>query len=241
MLKKIITALLTALTVFSMGLLFAPQKAHANAIQFELLGKLGGEGNFLDKLSLGDPEFNVAGGLQLDALFRFDMGIGIGLNFNWNMTQQRLNLSKLTYAMQARDRWLTVQYPSIGLMLRYQVNPMLDLGAWFNYGFGSVDYDMDIENPVAAQAFGLNNAKLEYDLQTFEMGIMAAFTWQVPDIDLEIVIGGQLFADFSRMDADDRSLESARDIHGRRLDENNIYAIGFNVIFGARYDLYFDK
>lgn len=210
-----------------------------NAVQFELLGKLGGMSNFIDKESFGDTQFDVAGGLAVSALFRFDMGVGIGLNFNWEMSKQRLELSQLTYALEARDRYATVQLPSFGFTFRYMMSPYFDAGFWINYGFGSLAEDMRVGNSTVASAYGISNANLKWNMQAVEVGIMGAFCWETPLDNLFLVIGIQLYADFARLTAKDSSLDMARDVGGRRLDENGIDSIGFNIQFGVRYDLTF--
>lgn len=236
--KKCLLTLFAFITFFSFSFAFEKPQAQAHEVEVELLGKLGAMSTYIDKESLGDPEFNVSGGLMLTGLFRFDAGFGVGLNFNWQMSEQRLDVSKLTYALNAHNRWMTVQNPSFGFTFRYAPSDIFDLALWLNYGFGSVDVDMDIEANPVADAFGLANANLNWNQQTFEIGLMAAFVWPIPNIDLSVVIGLQLYADFSRMYADDRSLNEAIDLHGRYLDENEIYNVGFNVSFGLRYDFY---
>jgi len=134
--KKWLWTLLALAMVFPLSGLVASQ-AQAEEVQFELLGRLGGTDNKMDKVSLGDPAFDVAGGLEIAALFRFEMGIGIGLNFNWTMSRPLLDQTKLTYALNARERQMTVQNPSIGLTLRYEMMDIVDFGLWMNYGFGS--------------------------------------------------------------------------------------------------------
>ena len=228
------------LTFFALPWAGEQTTAQAKEIEVELVGKLGGMSNFIEKESLGDSEFSIAGGLGLTALFRFDAGFGVGLNFNWTMSEQRLDLSKLTYSLEARDRWMTIHHPSFGLSLRYSISDMFDWGLRLNYGFGTVKTEMDIAGQLVANAFNLTGANLCWDLQTFDIALMGAFTWEIPETDLSIVIGLEFYAEFSRMYADDHSLEYARDLHGRRLDENSINSLGFNVLFGLRYDWYID-
>lgn len=239
--KKLIWTV-TALVMMTLcGSLGFQQTAQAEEVQFELLGKLGGSSDNLDKISLGDPIFDVSGGLEIAAMFRFDMGIGVGLNFNWTMIRHRLEQTKLTYAMEARNRKATVQHPSIGLVLRYEMLNLLDLGLWMNYGFGSIKNSYDDLNPTVMSAYGLTDAHFKWDLQTFELGIMCAFMYKITNINLDVIVGLQGFVDFSRMLADDDSLRDARDITGRHLDENSLYTVGFNIVFGARYDLIFGE
>jgi len=221
----------------------ASSDARAEEVQFELLGKLGGAGNSIDKISLGDPSFDVAGGLSLAAMFRFEMGIGIGLNFNWTMTVPLLDQTQLTYALDARKREMTIQHPSIGLVLRYQPMEQIDLGFWMNYGFGSasIDYDTRNMNNTVAEAYRLNDAHLDWELQTFELGLMGAFVYKIKKVNIDVLIGLQAFFDFSRMVASDDTLRDARDISGRHLEDNSINTAGFNIVFGARYDLVFGR
>lgn len=226
----------------SFGMLSMPQEAQAEEVQFELLGKLGGTGDSVKKISLGDPKFEVSGGLEIAALFRFDMGIGVGLNFNWTMVKHRLDQTQLTYALEATNRKMVVQHPSVGLVLRYEMIDIVDLGLWMNYGFGHTDISYDSDwNEAAASSYGLNDANLKWQLQTFELGLMAAFMYKITSINLDVIVGLQGFVDFSRMVADDDTLKNARDIHGRHLDENSIYSGGFHIVFGARYDLIFGE
>ena len=234
-------------TIFITGLGFSSQ-ASAQAVEFELLGKLGGAGTYIDKESFGDSECNVAGGLQASVHFRFKVGAAIGINFNWTMLNQELDQSKLTYALKMKERELTTQYPSIGLSFRYAFKEIFDMGAWLNYGFGSaaIDYDKKSFDTTLGKAYNLVSpsgrvANFEWDMQTLEIGLMGAFVWTIPKVpELGVVVGLQLYADFSRLDRADSTLQDARDIHGRRLDENSIQTIGFNIVFGARYDLFID-
>ncbi len=243
--KKCFLTLLAFATILISGLGFSSQ-ASAQAVEFELLGKLGGAGTYIDKESFGDSEFNVGGGLQASVLFRFKAGAAVGINFNWTMLSQDLDHSKLTYALKMKDRILTTQYPAIGLSFRYLVKEIFDLGAWINYGFGSasIDYNKRTFDTTLGKAYNLVSpggriANLEWDMQTLEIGLMGAFVWTIPKVpELGVVVGLQLYADFNRLDRADSTLQDARDIHGRRLDENSIQTIGFNIIFGARYDLF---
>ena len=95
--KKYFLTLLAFVLFFSFASMTTPQTAQAEEVQFELLGKLGGGNNSLEKESLGDPLFDVAGGLQLSAIFRFDMGVGVGINFNWTMLDQLMANSQLIF------------------------------------------------------------------------------------------------------------------------------------------------
>lgn len=237
--KKLLLTLLALFTFVSFSGLLMQQEAQAEEVQFELLGKLGGTSDNLEKISLGDPIFDVSGGLEMAVLFRFEMGVGVGLNFNWTMINHRLEQTKLTSALNAKEREMTVQHPSVGLVVRYEMMDLVDLGVWMNYGFGSVKNEYSRwEKPVAA-AYGLQGANLEWDMQTFELGIMAAFMYKITKINLDVIVGLQGFVDFSRMLAEDSSLDNAMDIGGRHLDENKLYSVGFHVVFGARYDLVF--
>lgn len=238
--KQWILTLLACLLVFSCASVVTSQ-AQAEEVQFEILGKLGGAGNFVDKVALGDPIFDVAGGLELAAMFRFDMGIGIGLNFNWTMTTPLLDDTQLTRALEVRDNEMTIQYPSIGITLRYEVLDLIDLGFWMNYAFGSVKINNRNMNETVAAAYRLDNARLKWDLQTFEMGFMAAFMYKIRKINLDVLVGLQAFFDFGRMVPVDDSLMEARDIHNNELEENTLNTIGFNIVFGVRYDLIFGK
>ena len=244
--KKCLLSLLAFATIFITSGFGLSHEAAAQSVQFELLGKLGGASTFLSKESLGDTEFNVEGGLQASVLFRFDMGVAVGLNFNWTMIQQQLDQSKLTYALRMKDRNMTTQLPSIGIAFRYVTNKIFDLGLWLNYGFGSVgiDYDKHQFDTTLGRAYGLVSdsgriANFSWDMQTVEIGLMGAFMYQIPSLkELSIIAGAQLYADFSRLDRTDSTLQDARDIHGRRLDENSMQAVGFNIIFGIRYDVF---
>ena len=102
--KKCLWSLLAFLLFLPVCSLSLPSQAEAEQVQFELLGKLGGTSNTYKKSSLGDPIFDVSGGLTFSTLFRFDMGVGIGLNFNWTMIEQRMEETKLTYALEAHER-----------------------------------------------------------------------------------------------------------------------------------------
>lgn len=235
--KKYFLTLLAFVMFFSFASMTAPQTAQAEEVQFELLGKLGGGNNALDKESLGDPTFDVAGGLQVSVLFRFDIGVGIGVNLNWTMLSQRLERTQLIYALETKSQEMITQHPSFGLALRYEVMDLVDLGLWLNYGFGSVEINYDKVHSTVASAYGLNNANLDWDMQTFEMGLMAAFFYKITSINLDIMVGIQGYVDFSRMTAKDETLMNAKDIEGRELHTNAIYTGGFNIVFGARYDL----
>lgn len=243
--KKCFLTLLAFATILISGFGFSSQ-ASAQAVEFELLGKLGGGGTFIDKASLGDSEFNVAGGLQTSVLFRFKNGAAVGLNFNWTMLNQQLDQTKLTYALKMKDRSLTTQYPSIGITARYLAKEIIDLGVWMNYGFGSaaIDYDKKAFDKTLGKAYNLVSnsgrvANFDWDMQTLEIGLMGAFVWVIPSVpELSVVVGLQFYADFSRLDRADSTLQDARDINGRRLDENSIQTLGFNIVFGARYDLF---
>ncbi|MBR4985537.1 MAG: hypothetical protein IKY83_07355 [Proteobacteria bacterium] len=238
--KKTLWMLLALMMTLTVGTLAAPQTAQAEEVQFELLGKLGGTGDFLGNESLGDPIFNVSGGLQITALFRFDMGVGVGLDFNWTMAAHRLGQTKLTTTLESREREMVVQHPSIGLTLRYEYNNLLDLGLWMNYGFGSVKntYNKGF-NSIAAEAFGITTNELEWDLQTFELGLMCAFMYKITKINLDVIIGLQGYVDFSRMISDAEYMTTIRDMDNEHMDENSLYSLGFNLVFGARYDLLF--
>ena len=83
--KKWIWTFLAFLTCLALPWAGGQTTAQAKEIEVELVGKLGGMSNFIEKESLGDSEFSIAGGLGLTAL-----------NFNWTMSEQRLELSKLT-------------------------------------------------------------------------------------------------------------------------------------------------
>ena len=220
-----------------------PTVAEAEQVQFELLGKLGGTSNTYSKNSLGDPIFDVSGGLTFSTLFRFDMGVGIGLNFNWTMVEQWMDETKLTYALTAKERNTTFQLPSIGIAFRYEVAEIADFGLWLNYGFGSNAIDYKYANRETADlvkvAFNLNRANLEWELQSVEVGIMLAFMYKIEAASLDLVFGIQGFLDVSRMRAADSSLNMAIDLHGRHLDENTAYTGGFHIVVGARYDLMF--
>lgn len=238
--KKTIWMLLAFVMTLSGSAFLAPQAAQAEEVQFELLGKLGGTGDILSNDSLGKPIFNVSGGLQFTALFRFDMGVGIGLDFNWTMIQHRLGQTQMTTPLEAREREMVVQHPSIGLALRYEYNNLLDLGLWMNYGFGSVTntYNKGF-NTTAAEAFGISDNELNWDMQTFELGIQAAFMYKITKINLDVIIGLQGFVDFSRMLSEDEEMTTIRDMDNEHLDENSLYSLGFHIVFGARYDLIF--
>ena len=245
--KKILLALLAFLTFAAYGLVGHSRIAAAetadhsgqSAVEFELLGKLGGMSNFIDKESFGDTQFDVSGGLMLTAMFRFDMGIGLGVNFNWEMSRQRLELSKLTYALQAQDRRGVVQLLSFGFTLHYATSKYFDTGFWINYGFGSYAAEMDIMNQVAASAYNLQGANLKWDMQAVEFGLMGSFTWDLPVDGLALVIGGQLFASFSRDFAVDSTLDNGQDERGRSVDDNHLHLVGFNIHFGIRYSYWF--
>ena len=162
------------------------------------------------------------------------------------MLNQQLDQTKLTYALKMKDRSLTTQYPSIGLTARYLVKEIIDLGVWLNYGFGSaaIDYDKKAFDKTLGKAYNLVSnggrvANFDWDMQTLEIGLMGAFVWTIPKVpELSVVVGLQFYADFSRLDRADSTLQDARDIHGRRLDENSMQTLGFNIVFGARYDLF---
>lgn len=237
--KKCLWSVLAFLLFLPLCCLGMSTQAQAEQVQFELLGKLGGTSNTYKKSSLGDPIFDVSGGLTFSTLFRFDMGVGIGLNLNWTMIEQRMDETKLTYALEARERYTTFQLPSIGLAFRYEIASIADFGLWLNYGFGSDEIDYKSMNNNVATAFGLNRANLEWDLQSIEIGIMLAFMYKIKSINFDVVFGIQGFVDVSRMRASDSSLNQAEDISGRHLDENTVYTGGFHVVFGGRYDLFF--
>ena len=252
--KKWLLALVAFVTFFSFGGWMTQNEAQAQEVEFELLGKLGGGSSYLGNKSLGDTEFNVLGGLDLTVLCRFDLGIGIGLNFNWTMLSQRMDETKLNYALEMRDREFTLQHPSFGVAFRYLIKDIFDVGLWLNYGFGSakIDYRKDNANgrsngmnEKVAQAYGLidsNNrrANLKWDLQSFEIGIVGAFAWRLPAVpELSILVGLQMFLDASRMIASDQTLAEAVDMKGEHLDENSETTLGIMLVFGARYDLRF--
>lgn len=244
--KKWLLTLMAFVTFFSFGGLMSQNEAQAQEVEFELLGKLGGGSTYFKNASLGDSEFNILGGLQMTVLCRFDLGLAIGVNFNWSMINQRLDETQLNYALEWKDREVTVQHPSFGVAFRYILLDMLDLGLWVNYGFGSVaiDYRKGTMNETVASAYGLmangRRSNLKWDLQSFEMGVMGEFAWHIPAVpELAILVGLQLYLDASRMLASDSTLSEARDMHNNKLDENSVTTIGFMVVFGARYDLRF--
>jgi hypothetical protein len=233
-------------TIFSFGSLMTQKEAQAQQVEFELLGKFGAGNSYLDVSSLGVPEFNVLGGLQMSVLCRFDLGLAIGLNFNWTMLHQRIGETQLNYALEWRNREMTIQHPSFGVAFRYMIYDLFDIGLWLNYGFGSneIEYKKGSQNDMVASAYGMmaNNrrANLDWDLQSFEIGLAGIFSWRIPAVpELNVLVGLQLFLDASRMLAADSTLTEARDIHGNNLDENTLTTIGFMLVFGARYDLKF--
>lgn len=247
--KKSLLSFMALLVFFVSGLIGRADVAEAqsydhvgqSAVEVELLGKIGGMSNFIEKESFGDTQFDISGGLMVTALFRFDMGVGVGVNFNWEMSRQQLGVSKLTYALEARERVATVQTPSFGFTFHYASSKYFDMGMWINYGFGSYETDMVVHNEVAASAFNLTGATLKWDMQAVEIGLSGAFTWDLPVDGLALVFGAQIFANFARLMAVDSTLDNARDLHGRRVDKNHIDSVGFNIVFGVRYGYWFNN
>ena len=244
--KKWLWTLMALVCFFSLGSWMTQREAQAQEVQFELLGTLGAGSSILDNKALGDTEFNILGGLHFSTLFRFDVGVAIGLNFNWTMLNQRLDESKLTYALEIRDREFTLQHPSFGVTFRYLIKDIFDLGLWLNYGFGNakIDFRKGSMNETVAEAYGLihNNrrANLKWDLQSFELGVSGYFAWDIPSLpELSIIVGLQGFFDVSRMRSSDSTLSDARDMSGKHLDENSVSTVGFMVVFGGRYNLKF--
>lgn len=244
--KKWLWTLMAFVSFFSLGSWMTQQEARAQEVQFELLGALGAGSSYLDNNALGSTEFNVVGGLHLSVLFRFDVGVGVGLNFNWKMLNQRVEESQLNYALEIRNREFTLQHPSFGVTFRYLIAKIFDVGLWLNYGFGSakIDYKRGSMNTTVADAFGLisngRRANLDWDLQSFEIGISGSFAWEIPSLPaLSVLIGLEAFLDASRMMAADSTLSNARDMKGKHLDENSVTTLGLMLSFGARYDVGF--
>ncbi len=249
--KRCFLAFIAFLMAFGAFDLATSREAQAQ-VSVELVGKLGGEANFFDNEWLGDSKFDVSGGLRLSGLVRFANNFGVGLNFNWTMSDQRLQSGKgLPYELEDYSkREVVVQHPSFGVAFRYMFIDMVDLGLWFDYGFGSVKFDpvrpsektyaKAHEMNYCVDAHCANMLDLDYDLQTFEMGILAHARWYIPNTTLAVIVGAEMFLDFSRMLADDSRM--AMIFRGKRgYDENSVNSFGFHFVFGMSYDFYFDQ
>jgi len=238
--KKWLISLLAFLTAFTIINFSATKEAHAQ-LSLELIGKLGGVSTYIEKESFGDSIFDVGGGLQFSTLFRFEQGTAVGLNFNWTMIEQRLKRSELSNELGVTERWMTVQHPSFGFALRHAFVDFFELGLWINYGFGTVNIDWKGMDTKIAESYGLNNANLSWRLQSFELGLLLQFRWNIPTTHLYAIFGLQGFMDISRMYARDSSLANAIDRSGRNLDENSINTFGFLFVFGLSYDFFFES
>ncbi|MCL2325339.1 MAG: hypothetical protein FWC40_02395 [Proteobacteria bacterium] len=238
--KKWLLSLLAFLTAFTIINFSAPKEAHAQ-LSLELIGKLGGKSTYIEKESFGDSIFDVGGGLQFTTLFRFEQGTAVGLNFNWTMIEQRLKRSELSEELGVTERWMTVQHPSFGFALRHAFVDFAEFGLWLNYGFGTVNIDWKGMNIDSARRYGLDNANLKWKLQSFELGLLLQFRWNIPSTHLHAIFGLQGFMDISRMYPSDNSLAKAKDRNDRNLDENSINTFGFMFVFGLSYDFYFES
>lgn len=238
-------------------------------VSVELVGKLGGEANFFDNEWLGDTNFDVSGGLRLSGIVRFANNFGIGLNFNWTMSSQSVTSErKNDLPAELNDygnREAVIQHPSFGVMLRYLIIDMVDLGLWMNYGFGHVAFDpvvadtsmvMDPSTRTESQMY-VNLAEsigycrkesnatdcwdLGYGLQTFELGLLGHVRWYIPDTTFAVIVGAEMFLNFSRMTADDSRLRSIQRGNKRGYDKNSMNSFGIQFVFGVGYDFYFDS
>lgn len=250
--KRIFLLSLAFLMAFCALDLATSREAEAQ-ISLELVGKLGGESNWVKDEWLGDSKFGVAGGLRFSALARFANNFGVGLNFNWTMSNQRLDVKRMQLDLGDRNRRdVVVQHPSFGVTFRYLLINMIDLGIWANYGFGSVKYDpirptdehkqdalnwhYNTNTPASPQY-----VDLAYDLQTFELGFLAQCSWYIPNTTVAIIVGAEFFMNFSYMEATDtRMYDVAYKDEGRK-DENHLDSFGFGFVFGVGYDFYFDN
>ena len=236
--RKCFLTLLAFVMFFSLNAMTTTNTAQAEEVQFEVLGKLGGVSHTLSIDSMGDPIFDVAGGLQGSVIFRFAQGVGVGVNFNWTMSNQNLDETQLTYALKVKEPEMLTQHTSFGISLRYCMKNLIDFGFWINYGFGTATNRYEnIGNDIVAKAYGLYGNEFSWNMQSVELGLMAAFYYKITSINLDIMVGLQGYADFGRMESDAPELEQARDIFGNDLDENGISTGGFNIVFGVRYDL----
>ena len=248
---------LAGLVMFCVSALSFSNEAQAQ-LSFELLGKVGAganwEGLYADKNDptitafYGDSLIDVAGGLEFGVLLRFEMGFAVGLNFNWNMFSQYLDEVSAyeievkekkeepaqhyiidTTDLTKKQRRMTVQHPSIGLTLRYAFVDMFEVGIWVNYGFGSISMQFDTgKEGIFFPEY--NGESFDWDLQTFEFGLLAQLSWRIPSTTLSVLVGAHVFCDYSRVLADDTSL----------IDESDLTTFGFTFNVGARFDIYLD-
>ena len=242
-------AFLMALGAFDLA---TSREAQAQ-VSLELVGKLGGESNWVRDEWLGDSKFGVAGGLRFAALARFSNNFGVGLNFNWTMSNQRVDVKRMQLDLGDRNRRdVVVQHPSFGVTFRYLIINMIDVGIWANYGFGSIKYDgikpaKGMEQAALDWKYNTgsltspNYVDLNYDLQTFELGFLAQCAWYIPDTTLAIIVGAEFFMNFSYMEASDTRMYDVEYKGEGRKDENHLDSFGFGFVFGIGYDFYFDS
>lgn len=221
-------------------------------VSLELVGKLGGASNYFDDEWLGDTKFGVSGGLRFSGMVRFANNFGVGLNLNWTMADQKLQVKGLAEALgDDSRRYAVIQHPSFGITFRYLVIDMVDLGMWMNYGFGSVTFDqVEPTSEYAQDALDMNYnvgtlrspdyVDLEYQFQTFELGLLAHCRWYVPNTTLAIIVGAEFFMNFSSMESEDTRMHSVTYHEKKHLDENSSQSFGFQFVFGAGYDFYLD-
>lgn len=250
--KRII--MMTLAFLMALGALDMATSRDAEAqISLELVGKLGGESNWVRDEWLGDSKFGVSGGLRFAALARFSNNFGVGLNFNWTMADQRLDVKRMQLDLGDRSRRnVVIQHPSFGVTFRYLLINMIDIGIWANYGFGSVKYD-PIRPTDATKADALawkyntdsltspSYVDLNYDLQTFELGFLAHCSWYIPNTTLAIIVGAEFFMNFSYMEASDTRMYDVKYKDEGYKDENHLDSFGFAFVFGVGYDFYFDS
>ena len=249
--KRFLLLFLAFFTAFGALNLATSRDAEAQ-VSLELVGKLGGTSNYFDDEWLGDTKFGVSGGLRFATLVRFANNFGVGLNLNWTMTDQKLQVKGLAEALgDDSRRYAVVQHPSFGITFRYLVIDMIDLGLWMNYGFGSVNFDPiepTAEHAQAALDMNYNvgtlrapeYVSLEYQLQTFELGLLAHCRWYVPNTTLAIIVGAEFFMNFSSMESEDTRMHSVVYHNKKHLDENSTQSFGFQFVFGLGYDFYLD-
>lgn len=243
-------------------------------LSFELLGKIGAEANWegvhvddnAPSISdyYGDSKIDLAGGLELGVLLRFEMGFAVGLNFNWNMSSQQLdevinrevsyttgtgdkkhkydfNIDTQQFGVKQRE--MTVQHPSIGVTFRYAFSELFEVGLWLNYGFGSIGIDFDRTNPHGEAPLSVFHT--DHDKELAEIERLETFSWDLSTFEFGILaqVSWRIpSTTFSVLFGGHIFVDYSRVIEDDRslIHESDLTTFGFTFNVGARYDIYLD-
>ncbi|MDX9724162.1 MAG: hypothetical protein RBU37_25665 [Myxococcota bacterium] len=211
MIRHLFVLKFAALALFA-TIWLVPQQSDAQ-VMLEVNGKVGATSATISDISYGDPIFDIGGGVQAAAMIRFVGGIAAGLNFNIQYDGHRMTGNP-------RGDSMSFFVPSVGVTARYELMPMVNVGAWLNYCFGS-----------ASVAKG--NQEASWAVQGFEGGASLALNYQMKPYKTFVILGLYAYFEYLQLFLDENNLSEKTNYTDMNAPNN----IGIGALLGVRFDL----